>query len=156
MACCDIFKNMFTIYQSKVWLDPFHQELRHRRIEGLTLACINIIWGGHGLPHNFKPGIWKLKSHPLKFFLDPVAWFAKQFNWIINEEDFVWLPHLDAILHPWPFSSPRMWFETYSIFGNETLTAWELTEKVIGSTYRPKVLVSRWYCNSHQFESFLI
>ena len=59
-ACCATFKNNFTLFQSKVSFLLFHQELRHRRLGGLTLAHIHIIWGGHGLLHNFKPELRKL------------------------------------------------------------------------------------------------
>ena len=56
-ACRDTFNNTFTLFQSKAWFALFHQELRHQRIGGLTLARIHIIWGWNGLPHNFNPGL---------------------------------------------------------------------------------------------------
>ena len=117
-ACRSTFKNNLTLFQSKVWFSLFHQELRHCRLGGLPLACIHIIWGGHGLPYNFNPGLRKLNSRPLIKFLDPVARFANQLNQIRNEEDFVWRPHLDNIPFPWTFSSPPMWIETYYFFRN--------------------------------------
>ena len=72
-ACRSTFKNNLTLFQSKVWFSLFHQELRHCRLGGLPLACIHIIWGGHGLPYNFNPGLRKLNSRPLIKFLDPVT-----------------------------------------------------------------------------------
>ena len=78
--------------------------MRHRRLGGLTLAYIHIIWGGHGLPHNIKPGLRKHNSHPLTKFLDPVAQFSKKLNRISNEADFVWYPHLEDIPFSWIFS----------------------------------------------------
>ena len=77
---------------------------------------MHIIWGGHGVPHNFESGLWNMISRPLKKFLDPVARFSKQLNGISNEENFLWRPHLDAINFYSPFSSPPMWVETYSVF----------------------------------------
>ena len=44
----------------------------------------------------------------------------------------VWLPHLDAITFPWPFPSPPMCVETYSVFWNEKLTTQELTKSEFG------------------------
>ena len=73
LACRVTFRNSFTIFQSKVQVSLFHQELRHQRIGGLRLARIHIISGGHGLTHNFKTGLRKLNSFPLTKFLDPVA-----------------------------------------------------------------------------------
>ena len=87
-----------------------------------TLACIHIIWGGHILLHNLKPGSRKLNPIPLTKFLDPVAHFAKKLNLMSNEEDFLWHPHFGAINFPWNFNSPPMWVETYSVFRNEKLT----------------------------------
>ena len=108
---------------------PFHQELIHLRLGDLTLARIYIIWGGHGLPHKFKPGLRNMNSRPITNFLDPVARFAKQLNQISNKEDFVWRTYLDAIPFPWPFTSPPMWVETYYVFRNEKLTTQELTKR---------------------------
>ena len=96
LACHATFKNTFNIFQLKVRFSIFNQELKHRKLGGLTLAHIHIIWGEHGLPQNFEPGLHKLNSRPLTKFLDPVAQFAKQLNRISNKEDFVSRPHLDA------------------------------------------------------------
>ena len=115
MASRATFNNDFILIKSKVWFVLFHQDLRHRRIGGLTLVRIHIIWGGHGLPHNFNPGLQKLNLGPIIQFLDPVAWFEKQLNRISNEEDFVWHPHLDDMPFPWTVPSPPMRVETYSV-----------------------------------------
>ena len=73
LASCDTLNNTFIIFQYKSRFVIFHQELRHRRLGGITLARIHIIWGGHVLPCNFQPGLGKMNSHPLTQFLDPVA-----------------------------------------------------------------------------------
>ena len=73
LECRANFKNTFNVFQSKVWFPLFHQELIHQRLLGLTLEHIHIIWGGHVLPLNFKPGLRKLNACPLANFMDPVA-----------------------------------------------------------------------------------
>ena len=67
-SCHATFNYTFNIFQSKVRFLLFHKELRHRRLGGLTLAGIHIIWGRHGLPRKFNPGLWKLNSRPLTKF----------------------------------------------------------------------------------------
>ena len=76
-TCCATLNNTFIIFHSKVWLSLFHQELIHQGLVGLTLACIHIIWVGHGLPRNFIPWLRNLNSRSLTNFLDPVALFSK-------------------------------------------------------------------------------
>jgi hypothetical protein len=80
-----------------------HQELRRRRLGGLTLARLHLIWGGHGSQDHFSPGTRCLANRPLTMFLEPMAKFAHLKGNKDQLDEFVWRPYNEDTPFPCRF-----------------------------------------------------
>jgi hypothetical protein len=69
------------------------QELRHRRLGGLTSAHLMIIWGGVWNPKTVKLAARNMESRSLSRFLEPAVRNASQGTLKSTSCDFVWHPH---------------------------------------------------------------
>jgi hypothetical protein len=118
-----------------------HQELRHRRLGGLTLARLHLIWGGHGSQDHFGPGTRRLANRSLTMFLEPMAKFARRKGNKDQLDEFVWRPYTENVPFPWPIPPFPLWVETKSLFHGGTVEISEFTRAELGQLFdlRPEL-----------------
>jgi hypothetical protein len=108
------------------------QELRHPRLGGLTSARLILIWGGFGEYASFKPGRRTMIRTNLMAGIDTIARLAKRAASVTIKQGFMWKPHTEAKLPPWPRPHGQIWAETWSVFDKDKLSTRELTLKEAG------------------------
>jgi hypothetical protein len=104
-----------------------HQELRHRRLGGLTLTRLHLIWGGRGSQYHFSPGTRRIANQLLTMCLEPMSKVARRKGKKYQLDEFVWRPYTEDIPFPWTIPPFPLWVETKSFFGGGTMEIREFT-----------------------------
>jgi hypothetical protein len=105
------------------------QELRHSCLGRLTSFRLILIWGGFGDYVSFKPGRRKMIRTNIMAGLAPIARLATRATSVTIKQGFIWKPHTEGKLFPWPRPHRQIWVETWSVFDKDQLSTRELTLK---------------------------
>ena len=101
------------------------EELRHRRLGGLTSARVIALWRSNypGKDSALRPGARQGPLRPLAEFLEPstrlTEWrlASSRDAGIARTQNVCWCPMaVDATPYPWPWAGAPRWVETTSVF----------------------------------------